>query len=79
MAAYKAHFPIRVLVQQNRSHVLRVLVDVTDIHIDLEVRGTKICESPRIRLRMIEYREKGHHLHPSPSRNEGHQVATRFC
>lgn len=40
MAAYNVHFPIRVLVQQNGSHVLRVLIDVTDIHVNLEVRET---------------------------------------
>lgn len=45
MAAYNAHFPIRVSVQQNGSHVLRVLINVTDIYIDLEQLETRFVRS----------------------------------
>lgn len=45
MAAYNAHFPIRVSVQQNGSHVLHVLINVTDIYIDLEQLETRFVRS----------------------------------
>lgn len=36
MASYNEHFPIPVPVQQNGRHVRRVLIDVTDICVDLK-------------------------------------------